>query len=90
MAILEVSFREVEKTPQLEELIRKKAAKLEKVSRDLVSGYRGEVYRRNGRRRTPGHKGSDRRQTRRCPGKSRKRSSGDEPDARASLMIFIP
>lgn len=37
MAILEVSFREVDKTPDLEELIRKKAAKLEKVSRDLVS-----------------------------------------------------
>jgi cold shock CspA family protein/ribosome-associated translation inhibitor RaiA len=37
MAILEVSFREVDKTPDLEELIRTKAAKLEKVSRDLVS-----------------------------------------------------
>lgn len=37
MAILEVSFREVEKTPDLEEVIRTKAAKLERVSRDLVS-----------------------------------------------------
>ncbi len=37
MAILEMTFRGIEKTESIEDLIRKKAAKLEQVCSDLTS-----------------------------------------------------